>query len=52
MKVFLLMELDFGSGYVVSVHSDIDSAQIKKANKESENIREWVSYQVEEWETE
>lgn len=52
MTIYIVMEYDFGSGYVVSVHDNIDSARVKFASKEAENTSDWVSYTIEEWETE
>jgi hypothetical protein len=52
MTIYIVMEYDFGSGYIVSVHTTLESAQVKHAAKEAENTSGWVRYSIEEWETE
>lgn len=49
MSVFILYENDFGHAYVIGVFNSLDKARTEQAIKMSENTKDWISYQVEEW---
>lgn len=49
MSVFIVYENDFGHWSVIGVFDDLDKARVAHAEKDSENTRDWISYNIEEW---
>lgn len=49
MTVFILYENDFGHWNVIEVFDSLDKARVRHAEKESENTRDWITYNIEAW---
>ena len=52
MSVFIVYENDFDDWNVIAVFDSLDKARVRRAEKESENTRDWITYNIEEWDVE